>query len=342
MTAGTRGRAEVSPQSWDTFGAGRPFQSLWVSLGVLFLLPGLVATCLRVVPPTDDGPALLAAFIPYAVLAYLFAFFFFATALLRARRRGALFVLSGISALLLCCHGLWLAPLFISDQRAATTKSFTIMSLNMLNGSADPRQVADQAVRADVVVLLETTPAALQGLKPYGWDERFPYSVGERDVTLSDSAIYSKFPLAHSATLPGSTFQQWLSTADVPGIGQVRIIATHPCNPYCGSNRWAAEHKQLRAAAAATMNMPLIVVGDFNAVDDHGPIRALRRDGLDSATDIVGAGWLPTYPANRMLPPLLPIDHVLVNSYLTATSISTFNVSGTDHRGLMAQIAGTG
>ncbi|MBA3527855.1 MAG: endonuclease/exonuclease/phosphatase family protein, partial [Propionibacteriaceae bacterium] len=174
------------------------------------------------------------------------------------------------------------------------------------------------------------------------WDERFPYSVGERGVALSDAAIYSKFPLAQSASLPGSTFQQWISTADVPGIGPVRIIAAHPCNPYCGSNRWVAEHKQLRATADAAMNMPLIVVGDFNAVDDHGPIRALRGDGLDSATDIVGAGWLPTYPANRMIPPLLPIDHILVNSYLTATSISTFNVSGTDHRGVIAQIAGTG
>jgi hypothetical protein len=55
----------------------------------------------------------------------------------------------------------------------------------------------------------------------------------------------------------------------------------------------------------------------------------------------VGAGWLPTYPANRVIPPLLPIDHILLNRFLTATSLTSFDVDGTDHRGLLAQIAGT-
>ena len=75
---------------------------------------------------------------------------------------------------------------------------------------------------------------------------------------------------------------------------------------------------------------PLIVAGDFNAVDDHGPMRALTHDGLESATDIVGAGWLPTYPANRRFPPLIPIDHVLVNKLLTASSDQ--HVQGGRHR----------
>ena len=106
--------------------------------------------------------------------------------------------------------------------------------------------------------------------------------------------------------------------------------------------RWAAEHAVLRAAVRSNLDGPLLVAGDLNAVHDHGPIRALVRDGLTSATDIVGAGWLPTYPANRAFPPLLPIDHVMVNDRLTATSISTVKISRTDHLGLIATIAGTG
>ena len=72
-----------------------------------------------------------------------------------------------------------------------------------------------------------------------------------------------------------------------------------------------------------------MVVGDLNVVNDHGPMRALRRAGMKSATDLVGAGWLPTYPANRRFR-LLPIDHVLLNDRLTATSISTVHIEATD------------
>ena len=72
-------------------------------------------------------------------------------------------------------------------------------------------------------------------------------------------------------------------------------------------------------------------------------MRSLRADGLTSATDVVGAGWLPTYPSDKPqgLPPLLPIDHILVSRSLTATSVTTFRAEGTDHLGLVATIAGT-
>ena len=45
---------------------------------------------LRVVPPTDDATALIAAFIPYGLLAYLLAFVCLVVASARARRRAVL------------------------------------------------------------------------------------------------------------------------------------------------------------------------------------------------------------------------------------------------------------
>jgi endonuclease/exonuclease/phosphatase (EEP) superfamily protein YafD len=116
-------------------------------------------------------------------------------------------------------------------------------------------------------------------------------------------------------------------------------MAVHPCNPYCGHGLWASEHAALASVAAADLGQPLVLAGDFNAVDDHGPMLDLRRLGLRSATDLVGAGWLPTYPANRAFPPLLPIDHVLLDDQLTATSIRRVRVAGTDHLGLLTAIA---
>lgn len=334
----------TSERSWDSSPSipSRRFQALWVGIGVLVLPIGLVATALRVFSPTANITALLASFTAYGTVAYTVSLLFFGIALVRARRRRVLAVLSAASIGLLACHIVWLAPFFVPDHRPATTPPFTVMSLNMLGGSADSGQVFRQAGTADVVVLLESTPNALRRLEALGWNQRFPYAVGNPGKTSTGSSIYSRFPLSDKFRLPATTFEQRAATATIPGVGQVRIMAVHPCNPFCGGSKWSAEHDLIRSTAAANMALPLMVAGDFNAVDDHLPLRQLRSDGLESATDITGAGWLPTYPANRLVPPMIPIDHILLNSRLTATSISTFEVSGTDHLGLMATIAGAG
>jgi endonuclease/exonuclease/phosphatase (EEP) superfamily protein YafD len=330
------------PRSWDSPLPPRPGTAVFVVAGVFFAVPGLAMTFLRIVPPRDDATALLAAFIPYGVIGYALALLCFGVALLLARRRTALMLVSVIVAGLLALHLSWIAPFFVPDRRPATTKPFTVFSLNMDDGHADPTQVAQQASTADVVILVEATAPALGALKEFHWDARFPYSVGDVPGSTGNTVIYSRFPLTDTASLPGTSFQQHVTTASAPGIPDLRIIAAHPCNPYCGRGLWASEHAMLQSSVEQNLDQPLTVVGDLNAVNDHGPMRALRRAGLTSATDVVGAGWLPTYPANRRVPPLLPIDHVLINDQLTATSISTVHIDGTDHLGLVAAVAGAG
>jgi endonuclease/exonuclease/phosphatase (EEP) superfamily protein YafD len=327
--------------SWDSQPSRRRFQQLLFTVAGLALLPALAATAMRVIPPSDDATAQLAAFVPYGILGYLVALVCLAIALLRARRRAVPAVITVAVAVLTACHAAWLAPLFVDDHRAAETAKFRLMSLNMFDGESDPREVTKQAARADVVILIETTPSALRALKAYGWDKRFPYALGDPKDGSFNTAVYSRFPLSRSSQIGHSSFQQWATTVRIPRVGTIRLLAVHPCNPYCGGNRWSTEHRQVHRAVIDNLDQPLVVAGDFNAVDDHGPMQALQGAGLESATDVAGAGWLPTYPANRRFPPLLPIDHIMINKDLTATSVSSFAVSGSDHRGLLATLAGT-
>ena len=328
----------LSP-SWDSRPSRPRFQGLLFTITAFALLPAMVATIMRVFPPTHDPAAQLAAFIPYGLIGYLVALGCLLVALLRARHRLLLIGITVAVAALTILHLSWLAPLFVNDDRVATTPEFRLMSLNMFNGAADSREVAKRAAHADLVILVEATPDALQSLKPFGWDKRFPYSLGDPKDGFFNTAIYSRFPLSHSAAIAGTSFQQWMSTVRVPDVGSIRLMGVHPCNPYCGADRWSAEHEILREAVIDNLDQPLVVAGDFNAVDDHGPMQALRHIGLKSATDVAGAGWLPTYQSNGPLPPLLPIDHIMINKYLTATSVSSFAVSGTDHRGVRARLA---
>lgn len=311
-------------------------------VGFLTLPPSVLGTLLRVVPPRDDATALVASFIPYALLGYAVSLLALgAAAVLRGRRRATV-VLALVAAAGLACHLVWTVPFFVPNGRTATSPTFTLLSLNMYKGRADPDRLVAQAQVADVVVLVEATPSALAELADRGWLTRFPYAAGGVDGVQSDTAVYSRFPLSDSRLLGTTSFQQWVTTVEAPGIDPVRLMAVHPCNPYCGRGLWASEHAALAQVAADSLDQPLVIAGDFNAVDDHGPMQDLYRLGLSSATDLVGAGWLPTYPANRPFPPLLPIDHVIVDDRLTATSIQTVEILGTDHLGLLTTIARTG
>ncbi|WP_375424183.1 endonuclease/exonuclease/phosphatase family protein [uncultured Friedmanniella sp.] len=309
--------------------------------GIACLVPPLIGTVLRLVPPRDDATALLASFIPYALLGYVVAAVVSAVALVWPRRRVAA-VLTLVSLLGLSLHTAWTVPFFVPDGRVAASPTFTLLSLNLYKGRADPDQLVAQGSAADVVVLVEATPDALADLAARGWLDRFPYAAGGADGVQSDTAVYSRYPLRDSELLGTTSFQQWVTTVETPDAGAVRLMAVHPCNPYCGRGLWASEHAALARVAAANLDQPLVVAGDFNAVDDHGPMLDLHRLGLESATDLVGAGWLPTYPANRPFPPLLPIDHVLVDDQLTATSIRRVRVAGTDHLGLLTTLARAG
>jgi endonuclease/exonuclease/phosphatase (EEP) superfamily protein YafD len=325
---------------------GRPLpvgQGLLLTVAGLALVPAVPTTLMRLVPPTDDATALAASFIAFGAIPYAVALLCLLVALIRARRRPALAIVTGIVALLTALHLAWLGPLYVPDQRATRTEPFTVMTLNMFVGRADPAVVVDMGQRADIVILAEVTPAAVRALQSRAWYKRFPYSVGSSEDGVGGTAVYSRFRLSRAELIGPTEFQQWAVMVDVPGAGPVRLLAVHPCNPYCGGGRWHSDHQLIRDAVAEDLVTPTIVAGDFNAVEDHGPMQQLRRLGLRSASDIVGAGWQPTYPAGRRLvPPLLPIDHVLVNDRrLTATSVTAHNVPGTDHRGLLVTLAGT-
>lgn len=327
---------------WDSTRPARRSSPVLLTLAVLATLPSLVLTVLRLAPPHDDATALVASFIPYATVGYAVALVCLLLALPRAPRRRRLAVPAGAVALLLALHLSWLAPDFVPDDRRATSPAFTLLSVNTKAGEANPDQLAQAASDADVVVLVESTTALVDALDERGWRSRFPHTTGEADGRVSSTSVWSRYPLADSALLGGSSFAQWRTTVTVPDVGAVRLLAVHPCNPYCGHGRWASEHAALEQQVRAELDGPLVVAGDFNAVDDHGPMQRLHRLGLRSATDLVGAGWLPTYPANVTLPPLLPIDHVLLDDRLTATSIRRVHVDGTDHLGLRTTIARAG
>lgn len=327
--------------AWDSTPSRRLLPGALATAAVLALVPAVFATVLRVVGPTDDAWALAASFVPYGQLGYPVALVLLLVALVRARRRRPLAVLALLAAALTALHASWAAPLFVADGRPVVGPEFTLLSQNVYKGEVDVGQLTEAAATVDVVVLAETTTDFLAALQTPAWDREFPYAVGDRSGAPADTTVFSRFPLSQSSPFGHSDFTQWVTTVAVPGRTPVRLVAAHPCNPYCGRGLFASDHALLEGTVRANLDAPLVVAGDLNATDDHAPLVRLREDGMRSATDLLGAGWVPTWPANRAFPPLLPIDHVLVNDRLTATSLRTVRLQGTDHLGLVVTLAGT-
>lgn len=317
----------------------RRFQALLVAIGILAAFPGIAAAVLYLVPPTDDASAMTASFIPYGMVADLISLLAFGIAFLRARQRLALGLLTGFSALLLILQVIWIGPQFVADDRPATDAGFTVLSLNLTVGRADVDQLRQHADGADVLVLVEVTDEAYAAVEQ-ALGDRFPHRTPANADARSGSMIMSRFALSDIRPLDGF-FPQVSATTQVPGLGAVQIVATHPCNPFCAEGMWSADHRKLLRRADELGDRPTVIAGDFNATREHGPIRRLSDHGYRSGTDIVGAGWQPTYPANSWLPPMIEIDHVFVNDPLTVTSIDTITVGGADHLGLLTHVAGS-
>ena len=337
----------TAPRRAHPRGTRRPSprgQVALATLGLLAALPATLATGLRVVAPTTERWAKAAAFIPYGLAFWLPAVVLLALAAVRAWRhhssgRGTLTVLSLLAAAGLAATVAWHAPAFIADGRATTTAPLTVVSLNAAQ-AADPAAVASAAQGADVVVFVEAANEWVESL-PSSFHQEFSHLAPVS--TDGGSVIFSRHPISSSEALPASSFQQWAAIVDTPQLGEVRVVGVHPCNPYCRAGLWAQEGATLRGwLADLDRSIPTVVAGDFNAVDDHVTMRALYADGWRSAAHLAGAGFVRTWPANRRFPPMIGIDHVLVDGRLTATAFSTFHVPGTDHLGVRAVIAGTG
>lgn len=314
-------------------------------IGVAGLVVGAATTVARSVPvesvpARSDHWAIVTSFTDYGLLAYLLGLVGLLVAV-GTRRSGLRVGALALTVVLSVVHLSWLVPLFTSDPRPpAAASAFRLLTLNLKYGGADAAEVVRAAADVDVVVLAEANEPAHDRLLTAGLRTRFPYErVGSLPMTGgAGTTVFSRFPITRTEPLPAViSHQNWDLTVDVAGLGPIHLVAAHPVRPHVGGDDWADDQARLRTSLPRG---PTVVAGDFNAVDNHLPVRRLAADGFRSTTDLAGAGWQPTYPADRRwLPPLVGIDHILLSPELTATTSRTVRIVGTDHLGVVATIA---
>jgi endonuclease/exonuclease/phosphatase (EEP) superfamily protein YafD len=223
---------------------------------------------------------------------------------------------------------------------SASGRPLVVLQANLRVGGADPAALVE-TVRRDHVDLLATeelTASAQEGLLAAGLAGHLPYRY---TAPLPDGGggigIWSRYPLREPRNLPH--FQLGVLTAELATPGRdVTVVAAHlvPPWPY-PSHIWRTEIDAL-GRVLHSLPGPVVVAGDFNATVDHAQFRGLLTHGYADAAGQAGAGYLPTYPTDRWFGPLIGIDHVLVRGGVTAASVRSLGIRGSDHRALLADL----
>jgi endonuclease/exonuclease/phosphatase family metal-dependent hydrolase len=206
------------------------------------------------------------------------------------------------------------------------------------------RTVASRHV--DVLVLQEVTPTEATALDRTGVFESLPHHVGRPTPGPRGTMVFSRYPLEElePLTLGNGGLDVRVVAPRRPGslARSFRLLAVHTQQPVVGPGGWRRDLGTLRARAEQAVDEgPTLVVGDFNATEDHALFRRILGEGLHDAAEEAGSGWQPTWPSywRGSSPwPLFAIDHVLTSDGFTAVATSTVEVPQSDHLALVVDL----
>lgn len=270
---------------------------------------------------------LFSHFLPFYAAALLLA----TLLCVRPRRQRALF------ALVLLLQVVQLAALYLPLTTAArlpSDRTLKAISFNLFLHNASTPQATQwlSQQNADLIFLTEVTPIMQPALE--GLQRSHPWRCVELDDSPFGLALYSRQPLAYCAVSRGTeTPYPWIMAILDDGT---TVYGLHPPPPL-GPTLAAQRNHYLRTLASEIGRQErAIILGDLNMTPwspEFG--KFLQHTGTENGRR--GMGLLPSWTALAWLPPLLPLDHVLVKG-AHIDSLQRGPTLGSDHAPLLASI----
>lgn len=217
---------------------------------------------------------------------------------------------------------------------------YTLMTLNVFGRNEMPEELADYivAIDADIVALQEYSPEVRRAVHQtlathYG---HFQYCAGGKRAFVG---LYSKLPFEPlsedvcSASIANPERTARIVVRFAPTEGPAFALATTHNDWPAPVTRQAEQFASLRDALA-TVELPLMLAGDFNSTPWSYALRGF----------VAEAGFtrhtfnLPTFPKLwhylgdwRWTPAMLPIDHVMSRGGIRVHDLQRGKASGSDH-----------
>ncbi len=186
---------------------------------------------------------------------------------------------------------------------------------------------------ADVISFQEVSPAWSQALLE-GLGERYPFHKLVPESNCYGIALFSRLPLLRTEVLPLAR-RSMICAEVATEAGPVRLFSVHATSPGSYAHfRERNDQLDRLADMVKASPMPVVVLGDLNAVSwDKALVRLCDRTGLREELGPEQATW-PSFAGLA----LIPLDHILVTQQLAVRGSDLFQISGSDHRGVVATI----
>ena len=213
--------------------------------------------------------------------------------------------------------------------------SIRVAHMNVFQPNVRHEAIIDRALAsdADIISVQEVSPEWAAVLRA-GLGGEYPYAHIEPRTNCYGIALFSRMPLdrVRTMTISGSPFvEAFVCMKDQ----EVRVLAVHASSPI-DYGHFRKRNAQLNALAGDILlnDTPTVVVGDLNTVHwDRAYARFCNRSGLRPLAGTELRSWPAVGPIA-----LIPLDHVLVSSQLASKGMTTFDLPGSDHRGLLAEL----
>jgi endonuclease/exonuclease/phosphatase family metal-dependent hydrolase len=216
----------------------------------------------------------------------------------------------------------------------ASGRQVRIMSANLYMGRADVKTIVElvREHNVDVLNLEELTPKEAGEFDRAGLFDVLPYRVLKAASGGEGSGMASRYPLTELSLAGPSLLAQPSARVDLGGAS-LEVVTVHAVPPTTSVATWKSEIGGLPAPDRTIR----VLAGDFNATLDHATFRRLLKSGYADAGERRGQGFRPTWPSRRWSPPVT-IDHVVVDSRVSVTGYEVFDLPGSDHRAVFAQL----
>lgn len=219
-------------------------------------------------------------------------------------------------------------------SRSDDTLTILNFNVNAGNGNHDEILATVRAADADVVALIELSPALEAKLGELG--ELYPYDFLLPANDNFGIGLLSRYPIAYAE--PTALGPSNAITADIlhPG-GRFRLIAVHPKPPTSAANA-GTRNEQLRQLAARVRETdgPLVVCGDFN-VSPYSPW--FGQFEANSGMRDVRRGHWPDISWPSFMPVLgTPIDHCFASGDFAVETVERLGRTSSDHYPMRVQL----
>lgn len=249
-----------------------------------------------------------------------------------------------IGAFFVVLFGYWASAdiRFGPGQGEKPADAIRITTANLLQSNPDPALsfVEIVATNPDVILLQELTPELWAQIEPL--PELAPYQFQRLSLrgNPDGTGILSRLPL-----LDGGIYtleKTPVSWVDLElDAARIRIINVHLAAPINAGLTFRGERQYADLSRLLnSINIPVVIAGDFNATAQHQRFQQLVDIGLGDAHQQAGRWLGATWglrPPER-LPDTLRIDHILMTQELEAVHSWTKPTTGSDHKMLVADV----